>query len=299
MTSPLLNNHAPEVKCFRATSSRTSNATAKQTRPLTTLLRAATVVMMLAVSPLASALDSDRNQPAVINADDVELDFKDGTRTYTGNVTVVQGSMQLTCDKLVARFQNNKLAIATAYGSKSRLATFKQRPEGKPYDVIGRAEQLELDQIEQLVRLRNTASLQQGTDSIAGGLILYNMATDKMSVKGRSETQIKQQNSAAPAPAPAPASATCTAGAAAGQAAGSATTACSSAGGRTANGRNTATSAPARAGTRTRASGPTHTTGERSRNFRDPGQRRANSNRSATQVPARQLAQAPDARATS
>jgi len=110
--------------------------------------------------------------------------------------------MQLTCDRLVARFQNNKLAIATAYGSKSRLATFKQRPEGKPYDVIGRAEQLELDQIEQLVRLRNTASLQQGTDSIAGGLILYNMATDKMSVKGRSETQIKQ-NSAAPAPAPA------------------------------------------------------------------------------------------------
>lgn len=166
-----------------------------------------TALLMMLSLP-AFALDSDRNQPAVINADDVELDFKDGTRTYTGNVTVVQGSMQLTCDKLVARFQNNKLAIATAYGSKSRLATFKQRPDGKPYDVVGRAEQLELDQIEQLVRLRNTASLQQGSDSIAGGLILYNMATDKMSVKGRSETQLKQKTSAAPAPAPAPAAST-------------------------------------------------------------------------------------------
>ncbi len=169
-------------------------------RVVTRLIAAA----LLTLSVSAFALDSDRNQPAVINADDVELDFKDGTRTYTGNVTVVQGSMRLTCDKLVARFQNNKLAIATAYGSKSRLATFKQRPDGKPYDVIGRAEQLELDQIEQLVRLRNTASLQQGSDSIAGGLILYNMATDKMSVKGRSETQLKQKTSAAPAPAPAP-----------------------------------------------------------------------------------------------
>lgn len=168
-------------------------------------LSIAALVLALAIPALAPsvahALKSDRNQPAVINADDVELDFKDGTRTYTGNVTVVQGSMRLTCDKLVAKFKDGKLSLATAFGSAQRLALFKQRPDEKPYDVIGRAITLELDQIQQMVRLKRQASLQQGADSIAGETILYDMANDKMSVKGRSETQLKSKSqSAAPAP---------------------------------------------------------------------------------------------------
>ena len=112
-----------------------------------TLTRAASLLMLgtaLAAAP-AYALKSDRNQPAVINADNVELDFKNGSRTYTGNVSVQQGSMQLICDKLIATFENNKLAKATAFGSAEKLAIFKQRPDGKPYDVVGRAEKMVLD----------------------------------------------------------------------------------------------------------------------------------------------------------
>lgn len=164
---------------------------------------AAVAALTLIPSP-AFALKSDRSQPAVINADDVELDFKTGMRTYTGNVTVQQGSMLLTCDKLIATFANGKLAKATAFGSAKRLAAFKQRPDGKPYDVIGYGETMVVDEVAQMVTLQKNASLQQGSDSIAGDTILYDMARDKMSVKGKSQTQIKRQDqSKAPAPAPA------------------------------------------------------------------------------------------------
>ncbi len=138
----------------------------------------------LAGVPQAMALKSDSDQPATINADDVELDFKTGERIYTGNVFVKQGSMELTCDRLVATFKDDKLAVATAYGSADRLAVFKQRPEGKPNDVIGKAVTMILDQIEELVTLSEKASLNQGTDVMTGQKILYDLKLEKMRIKG-------------------------------------------------------------------------------------------------------------------
>lgn len=157
-------------------------------------IRALAVLCLLAVlvnSPIAMALKSDADQPATINADDVELDFKTGERIYTGNVFVRQGSMELTCDKLVATFKDDQLAVATAYGNADKLAVFKQRPEGKNTDVIGKAVTMILDQIEQLVTLSENASLNQGTDTVTGQKILYDLELEKMRVKG-SQTTIQK-----------------------------------------------------------------------------------------------------------
>lgn len=156
-------------------------------------------LLSLAGAPHALALKSDADQPATINADDVELDFKTGERIYIGNVFVRQGSMELTCDKLVATFKDDKLAVATAYGNADKLAVFKQRPEGKPNDVVGKAVTMILDQIEQLVTLSENASLNQGTDTVTGQKILYDMELEKMRVKGSQTTIQKPTGSTEPA----------------------------------------------------------------------------------------------------
>ena len=89
------------------------------------------------------ALSTDRDQPANVEADDIEFDFKKGTRTYTNNVLVVQGTLRLKADKLLGIYVDGELDNATAWGS---LARFKQRPDGKQHDVEGWAKKIVVNQ---------------------------------------------------------------------------------------------------------------------------------------------------------
>ncbi|MDH3688890.1 MAG: lipopolysaccharide transport periplasmic protein LptA [Gammaproteobacteria bacterium] len=132
------------------------------------------------------ALKSDRDQPAIIEAEEVEMDFRTGERTYRGNVSVQQGSMKIIADELIAVYNGSKLAKATAFGNP---AEFRQRPEGKDQDVVGKARKLELDQIEDLVTLNENASITQDADTIEGKTIVYSLQTEKMTVQGGATQQ--------------------------------------------------------------------------------------------------------------
>jgi len=127
------------------------------------------------------ALKSDRDQPAEIEADDIEFDFPKGIRTYTNNVLVIQGTLRLKADKLVGIYKDGELVEATAWGS---LARFKQRPDDKPEDVEGWAKKIIVDQQANTLTLIGKAALKQGVDTARGETIIYNMATDKLQIKG-------------------------------------------------------------------------------------------------------------------
>ena len=154
------------------------------------------VVMCAFVVCLQStfALDSDKNQPASVEADEVEYDFRTGVRTYKGNVIVEQGSLRITGDKLVVVYKDDKLESATAWGN---LASFKQRPEGKDQDVVGKGKKILLDQVKNTLTLVEEASLQQGTDVAKGEMIVYDINKDKLSIRGSAATQTKQQGAGA------------------------------------------------------------------------------------------------------
>jgi len=129
----------------------------------------------------AWALSTDRNEPATVEADEVEYDFRTGERTYKGNVIVVQGTLRITGDKLVVKYNGDKLESATTWG---RLASFKQRPDGKDQDVIGKGKKIVLDQIANTLSLYKEASLKQGPDTANGEVIIYDITNDKLSIKG-------------------------------------------------------------------------------------------------------------------
>ena len=138
----------------------------------------------------AAALESDRNQPATVEADEVEYDFRTGVRTYKGNVIVVQGTLKITGDKLEVIYKDQELQSATAWG---RPASFKQRPDGKDQDVIGKGERIVLDQISNTLTLYDDASLQQGPDVANGDEIVYDITNDKLSIKGSATTQAQPE----------------------------------------------------------------------------------------------------------
>ncbi len=140
------------------------------------------VTMIFLIFSLPSfALSTDRDQPANIEADDIEFDFKKGIRTYKKNVLIVQGTLRIKADNLVTTYDGSELTEAVAIGS---LAQFKQRPDDKPDDVEGWAEKIVVDQKQNIITLYGKAALKQGSDTARGETIVYNMATDTLKVQG-------------------------------------------------------------------------------------------------------------------
>ena len=137
--------------------------------------------LVLVVPLSAFGLSTDRDQPADIEADDIEFNMRDGTRTFTNNVLAVQGTLRIKADKLIAKYGDGALKRVDAWGA---LAQFKQRPDGKPNDVEGWAERIEVDQANNLLTLTGRAALRQGGDTARGDQIVYNMASDTLKVRG-------------------------------------------------------------------------------------------------------------------
>jgi len=151
------------------------------------LIVTVTSFLALAASTV-HALESDRSQPATIEADEVEFDFRTGTRTYKGNVVVVQGTLRITGEKLVIQYsnENEQIEKATSWGNP---ATFKQRPDGKDHDVYGEGDEIVLDQIDNTLTLIENAVMTQAGNTAKGNRIVYDMSTDRMTVKGMRQQQ--------------------------------------------------------------------------------------------------------------
>ncbi len=150
------------------------------------------IAFLLALPLNASALLTDSAQPATLDADEFDLDFQTGVRTYRGNVVYQQGSIRLTADEIVAYFRDGNLSKAVARGNPAR---FKQRPDNKPSDVVGTAQTIELDQVANIITMTKKATVTEGDNTISGAQITYNMTTEKAKVvqgKSKPRTQPAQ-----------------------------------------------------------------------------------------------------------
>jgi lipopolysaccharide export system protein LptA len=126
------------------------------------------------------ALEADKDQPATLDADEFDMDFQTGVRTYRGNVIYQQGSIRLYSDELVAYFKDGQLLRAVARGNR---AEFHQRPDNSESDVVGVALRIELDEVGQLVTLEGRAKVTQDENTVTGKQIVYNMSTEKVKVR--------------------------------------------------------------------------------------------------------------------
>ncbi|HIN19158.1 MAG TPA: lipopolysaccharide transport periplasmic protein LptA [Gammaproteobacteria bacterium] len=147
------------------------------------LLRCLITAML--VFPLASSGSDDRDQPVVIQADEVDMDLKSGLRLYRGNVSVTHGSIRILADQIEMTFSNEQLALALATG---QPAIFRQRPAGQNHDVVGKGQSIEMDEVNNLVTLRGGASLTQQQDTVYGDTIVYDLRSGKLRVRGNSNS---------------------------------------------------------------------------------------------------------------
>ena len=108
------------------------------------------------------------------------MDFQTGVRTYRGNVVYQQGSIRLYADELVAHFKDGELQRAVARGNR---AEFRQRPDDSDTDMVGLALRIELNQVDQILTLRDRAKVTQEANVVTGKLIVYNMVTEQVKVR--------------------------------------------------------------------------------------------------------------------
>ncbi len=139
------------------------------------------------------ALESDRDQQVVIEANEVVMDFNTGERIYRGNVSVEQGTIRILADEIQLFYDEQRLERAIATG---KPAVFRQRPEGKTTDVVGTGRIIELDEVKNIVTFTDEANVRQGQDSIKGDSIVYDMARDTMKVRGTTRTTVTPEAAA-------------------------------------------------------------------------------------------------------
>jgi len=140
------------------------------------------------------ALNSDKDQPITLDADNFEIDLKTGVRIYRGNMSLRQGSIRLNCDKLITYYDNDTLNKAVCTGKPIR---FRLRPESSENDIVGTARKFTMDEIQQEIILKTQAKIVHGDIQISGQVILYNLATEQIKVKGRDSSSATSEKFAA------------------------------------------------------------------------------------------------------
>lgn len=126
----------------------------------------------LGLTSFAYALPSDKHQPIHISADTAQINEKTGTTTYTGNVLMKQGSMEIKAARIDLYREKDSVSRIIANGAPANFR--QQAAEDKPItDAFG--EKLDYLIAKQTITITGNAKVQQESDQFTGSKIVYQM----------------------------------------------------------------------------------------------------------------------------
>jgi len=142
------------------------------------------LIILACLSPAASGLSSDKDQPIEVEADTAELDDRKNRSIYTGNVIVTQGSIRMTGDRMtVYHTEDDELDTLIMEGTP---ATYRQRPDDSNVYDEAEARTIEYYEQQNLVILIDEAEARQEDITMSGDRIVYD--TELSQVKAQTET---------------------------------------------------------------------------------------------------------------
>jgi lipopolysaccharide export system protein LptA len=128
------------------------------------------LVMLAWLAVGANALPGDRDQPIHIAADQALRDEQKGHTVYSGNVRMVQGSMEVDADRITIWHNEEDADKIVARGAPARM---RQQPEIDQELVHAQADTITYWQRAQKVNLTSNARIEQRGDVVTGDLIIY------------------------------------------------------------------------------------------------------------------------------
>jgi lipopolysaccharide export system protein LptA len=145
-------------------------------------------VASIALASPAQAEKADRQQALTIEADQSStVDLAKRTVVFNGRVVLVQGTLRIQAESMEVVDVGEGHRTALARGLPDQPAQFREKRDGLDEFVEGRAERIEYDSRESLIRLSGKAVVRRlrGTqlaDEIQGETIVWNGAREVFSV---------------------------------------------------------------------------------------------------------------------
>lgn len=130
-------------------------------------------VAAIGVSTTANALPSDTNQPIRLLADRATYSESTGVTSYSGNVTITQGTLKMAADNLTVNLTPDR-AIASAVAT-GRPATIQQIVTQEKGLAKGQANRIDYNVKTGIVTLTGNARLTQNGGSFSGNVIRYSL----------------------------------------------------------------------------------------------------------------------------
>ncbi len=136
------------------------------------------LVFCLLAPTSAWALKNDTEQPVFIDSDSQQVDMKSNQVTFSGNVSLKQGSIRVNADKLVI-YRNNKTGEVSMIKGYGKPARFSQKTDdGKT--LKGQANNLDYNLAKDSLILTTHAELHQDGSIIKGDKISYTISTQTL-----------------------------------------------------------------------------------------------------------------------
>lgn len=134
------------------------------------------VILSLAVALPAAAREEDRDAPATIEADRVEVERPEGLSRYYGDVVFVQGTLRITGDEMMLRSPEGVVQYAETRGQQ---ATVRQQTDTGEW-VDAEADVIIYEADEQLITLTGDALMRREGERFAAGRIRYRTDTGRV-----------------------------------------------------------------------------------------------------------------------
>jgi len=161
---------------------KTETESAGITKPLVLLL------MLLCACGNVWALNSDRKKPVKVSADKVDVNQKNGVTRYSGNVKLIQGTLQINADEIVVRYRAGNIETVSATGTP---VTLRQRLDRQSEDIVASAARLHYHALENKVDLFDRVAVRRGGDELHSEVAHYDIEKEQLSARGETpETRV-------------------------------------------------------------------------------------------------------------
>ena len=144
--------------------------------PNNSMAKTIAIVILLLSASLASALKSDVEKPVHIDADSVLFNKTKGLAVYEGNVSIVQGSLEITAHRIEINAPNNEIETITATG---KPVSFQQKMDDGKF-AKGSANKLLFLVKEKRLLMDGNAVISQNNDKFSSNHIEYSTRTGEL-----------------------------------------------------------------------------------------------------------------------
>lgn len=149
------------------------------------------LVAVFAASP-AFALQSDSKQPIQIEADQGSLDQNNQSTTFSGNVIIKQGTLNIRAGSVTVSRNDKSEQLMKATGSPVKFSQELDGGKGVVNGVVnGQANTVTYSSAASLVTLTGNAKVQRGGDVAEGAVITYNTKTEVYTINGSAKSGVK------------------------------------------------------------------------------------------------------------